>query len=99
MTRARERSVTNDLAQRNTEIRSWISDYGKTVEELRSQLKRGAVACGGYWAERFPAVELPKALSDMDRAVEVLRWLTRTGEGADAGESDRFRTASGNRGV
>ena len=96
--RARERSANNDLALRNAEIRSWAREYDTTVKELKHQVKQDNDACRGYWPERFPTVELPKALADMDRAVEVLRWLTRTGAGVEVGGSDRFGTTAGGEG-
>ena len=65
------------------------------MKELTYQVKQGNEACKGYWPERFPIVELPEALKKMDLAVEVLRWLMRTGAGVEVGGNDRGAASTG----
>ena len=85
LAQSRERKAVNNLAHMKAEVRKWADKYERQVNNLRTQLKRGESACKGYWAEQFPSVELPKALSEMDRAMEVLQWIT-SGDGIERSE-------------
>ena len=79
MLRSKNKNAIDALAEKNNEIQDWVAEYGGKAEELRIQLKRGIAANKGFWAEQFPAVKLPEAMADMDRAVEVLQWITKPG--------------------
>ena len=81
--RTRARGVKYELELRNAEIKSWTEEYGTTVREFTYRVQQANEACGGSWPERFPIVELPEAVKKMNLAVEVLRWLTRSGAGSE----------------
>ena len=68
-----------------SQVRKWADKYERQVNNLRTQLKRGESALQGYWPEQFPSVELPKAISEMDCAMEVLQWIT-SGDGIERSE-------------
>ena len=85
LAQSRERKAVNNLANMKSEIRKWADKYDRQVNNLRTQLKRGESALQGFWPEQFPSVELPKAISEMDCALEVLQWIT---SGDDIEESE-----------
>ena len=83
--RSRESKAVDDLAHLKAEVRKWADKYERQANNLRTQLKRAETACKGYWGEQFPSVELPKAISEMDCAMEVLQWIT-SGDGIEKSE-------------
>ena len=74
---ARERTLERQMKLRNAQVHEWAVEYKTAAKELMYQIQRGDKACGGFWPEQMPHLEIKGAIMGMNLAMEVLSFITR----------------------